>query len=239
MYENAGRSQFSKIFFHIVFLYQEVPSAIQTRVWMAAHAERKKPMTQTKKSGGVNVQRDTMENIVMVRNSEGLVYHILCTAAPSPPPRRFFFFGRGGRDRGCGYTQTKCLSNPSEKIFFSFSVLVTSLINLSHADLLHALFLNPWLRTCLHKVSLHNHWWKEKRKLAANIRHLINRFIFLLWHRNIVITARYCVLKDGCDMRFSLLLNRAFLYSSGQHLRKFIATKKNRLHEKRLRRPQD
>ena len=53
-------------------------------------------MTQTKKSGGVNVQRDTMENIVMVRNSEGLVYHILCTAAPSPPPRRFFFFGRGG-----------------------------------------------------------------------------------------------------------------------------------------------
>lgn len=57
---------------------------------MAARAERKKPKTQTKKSGGVNVQRDTMENIVMVRNSEGLVSHILCTAAPSPPLRRFF-----------------------------------------------------------------------------------------------------------------------------------------------------
>ena len=57
---------------------------------MAAHAERKKPKTQTKKSGGVNVQRDTMENIVMVRNSEGLVSHILCTAASSPPLRRFF-----------------------------------------------------------------------------------------------------------------------------------------------------
>ena len=62
---------------------------------MAAHAERKKPKTQTKKSGGVNVQRDTMENIVMVRNSEGLVSHILCTAAPSPPLRRSFFGGEG------------------------------------------------------------------------------------------------------------------------------------------------
>ena len=254
MYENARRSQFSKIFFHIVFLYQEVPSAIQTRVWMAAHAERKKPMTQTKKSGGVNVQRDTMENIVMVRNSEGLVYHILCTAAPSPPPRRFFFFGRGGGDRGCGYTQTKCLSNPSEKIFFSFSVLVTSLMNLSHADLLHALFLNPWLRTCLHKVSLHNHWWKEKRKLAANIRHLINRFIFLLWHRNIVITARYCVLKDGNSDNVHLLgmkpnrVRHAFFltFKSSIFILKWPAStqvycdkKKNRLHEKRLIRPQD
>lgn len=85
---------------------------------MAAHAERKKQKTQTKKSGGVNVQRDTMENIVMVRNSEGLVSHILCTAAPSPPPRRFFFEGRGRGEYG--YTQTKCLNNLSEKIFSVF-----------------------------------------------------------------------------------------------------------------------
>ena len=63
---------------------------------MAAHAERKKPKTQTKKSGGVNVQRDTMENIVMVRNSEGLVSHILCTAASSPPPHLFSFWVERG-----------------------------------------------------------------------------------------------------------------------------------------------
>ena len=206
MYENARRNQFSKIFFHIVFLYKKVPSAIQTRVWMAAHAERKKPMTQTKKSGGVNVQRDTMENIVMVRNSEGLVYHILCTAAPSPPPRRFCFFGRGGGGAEGAVIHRLSVSVILQKrFFFSFSVLVTSLMNLSHADLLHALFLNPWLRTCLHKVSLHNHWCKEKRKLAANIRHLINRFIFLLWHRNIVIIARYCVLKVGNSDNVHLL----------------------------------
>lgn len=59
---------------------------------MAARAERKKPMTQTKKSGGVNVQGDTMENIVMVRSGEDLFPHILLyTASPSPPPRRFFW----------------------------------------------------------------------------------------------------------------------------------------------------
>ena len=91
------------------FFYKKLPSAIQTRVWMAAHAERKKLKTQTKKSGGVNVQRDTMENIVMVRNSEGLVSHILYTATPSPPPRRFIFLGEG-----------ECLSNPSEKSLFQF-----------------------------------------------------------------------------------------------------------------------
>ena len=113
MYENARRSQFSKIFFHIVFFYKKIPSAIQTRVWMAAYAERKKPTTLTKKSGGVNVQRDTMENIVMVRNSEGLVSHILCIAAPSPPLRRFFW----GEGRVHLY---KCLSNPSEKSLFQF-----------------------------------------------------------------------------------------------------------------------
>ena len=71
-------------------------------------------MTQTKRSGGVNVQGDTMENIVMVSNSEGLVSHILSTAAPSPPRRRFFFFW-GGRVR-----LYKCLSNPSEKSLFQF-----------------------------------------------------------------------------------------------------------------------
>jgi len=81
---------------------------------MAARAERKKPMTQTKKSGGVNVPGDTMENIVMVSSGEGLVSHILCTAAPSPPLRRFFLGGRGG----C--THIKCLSNPSEKSLFQF-----------------------------------------------------------------------------------------------------------------------
>ena len=53
-------------------------------------------MTQTKKSGGVNVQRDTMENIVMVRNSEGLVYHILCTAAPLLHLDDFSFWAGGG-----------------------------------------------------------------------------------------------------------------------------------------------
>ena len=63
---------------------------------MAAHAERKRPVTQTKKSGGVNAQGDTMENTVMVSSGEGLFPHILLyTAAPSPPPRRFFFFGGG------------------------------------------------------------------------------------------------------------------------------------------------
>ena len=86
---------------------------------MAAHAERKKPMTQTKKSGGVNVQRDTMENIVMVRNSEGLVYHILCTAAPSPPPRRFFFFGRGGGGTEGAVIHRLSVSVILQKRFFS------------------------------------------------------------------------------------------------------------------------
>ena len=74
-------------------------------------------MTQTKKSGGVNVQGDTMENIVMVSNSEGLVSHILSTAAPSPPRRRFFFFFFLGGGRVRLY---KCLSNPSEKSLFQF-----------------------------------------------------------------------------------------------------------------------
>ena len=74
-------------------------------------------MTPTKKSGGVNVLGDTMENIVMVSSGEGLFPHIfLYTAAPSPPPRRFFLGGWGGY----GYTQTKCLSNPSEKSLFQF-----------------------------------------------------------------------------------------------------------------------
>ena len=98
-------------------------------------------MTQTKKSGGVNAQGDTMENTVMVSSGEGLFpYILLYTAAPSPPPRRFFFGGGG-----------ECA------VIHSYSVLVTSLMNLSHADPLHTLSLNPWLRTCLHKVFLHNH----------------------------------------------------------------------------------
>ena len=53
-------------------------------------------MTQTKKSGGVNVQRDTMENIVMVRNSgggggtEGAVIHRLSVSVILQ--KRFFQF---------------------------------------------------------------------------------------------------------------------------------------------------
>lgn len=70
-------------------------------------------MTQTKKSGGVNAQGDTMENTVMVSSGEGLFPHILLyTAAPSPPPRRFFFRGRGV----CGYTQLFSSSYLSDEL---------------------------------------------------------------------------------------------------------------------------
>lgn len=70
-------------------------------------------MTQTKKSGGVNAQGDTMENTVMVSSGEGLFPHILLyTAAPSPPPRRFFLGGRGV----CGYTQLFSSSYLSDEL---------------------------------------------------------------------------------------------------------------------------
>ena len=73
-------------------------------------------MTQTKKSGGVNAQGDTMENTVMVSSGEGLFpYILLYTAAPSPPPRRFFFCGGGGRGV-CGYTQLFSSSYLSDEL---------------------------------------------------------------------------------------------------------------------------
>lgn len=71
-------------------------------------------MTQTKKSGGVNAQGDTMENTVMVSSGEGLFPHILLyTAAPSPPPRPFFFWGGRGV---CGYTQLFSSSYLSDEL---------------------------------------------------------------------------------------------------------------------------